>query len=89
MDNMTKIGDVVVYTDGYRRDHDALVTAVWGPNCVNVVFVSGDGAKEDTYGRQIERETSVGRYDAAGNNFGRCFRDVGVEAVFAERPQSK
>lgn len=89
MDNMTKVGGAVVYTDGHRRDHNALVTAVWGPNCINVVFVCGDSAKEDTYGRQIERETSVSRYDAAGNNFGRCFRDVGVEAVFVEHPQSK
>lgn len=69
-------------------------TTRWLPRCGGRTastwcFVSGDGAKEDTYGRQIERETSVGRYDAAGNNFGRCFRDVGVEAVFAERPQSK
>jgi hypothetical protein len=25
----------------------------------NLIFVSGDPAKDDTYGRQIERETSV------------------------------
>jgi hypothetical protein len=89
MDNLTRVGGTVIYTDGYRRDHDALVTAVWGPNCINVVFTSGDSAKEDPYGRQIERETSVSRYDAVSNNFGRCFRDVGVDAVFVERPQSK
>ncbi len=89
MDNLTKVGGTVIYTDGYRHDHEALVTAVWGPNCVNVVFTSSDESKNDTYGRQIERETSVSRYDATSNNFGRCFRDVGVEATFVEHPQSK
>lgn len=28
------------------------------PNCINVVFVSDDIARQDTYGRQIERATS-------------------------------
>jgi hypothetical protein len=85
----TKVGGVVIYTDGYRRDHDALVTAVWGSDCINVVFVCGDESKTDAYGRQIERETSVSRYNATSNNFGRCFRDVGVEAMFVEHPVSK
>jgi len=80
-----KPGDPVIYTDGYRRDYYALVTAVWGPNCINVVFVSGDASKDDTYGRQIEHETSVSRY-TPDNNFGRCFREVGTEAVFVNHP---
>jgi hypothetical protein len=59
MDNLTKVGSTVIYTDGYRCDHQALVTAVWGPDCINVVYVTGDESKTDTYGRQIERQTSV------------------------------
>lgn len=52
------VGDVVVYVDPVARQFNALVTAVWGPTCINVVLVSKDEAKTDTYGRQIERNTS-------------------------------
>lgn len=53
------VGDHVIYVDPVARQHDALVTAVWSPTCINVVFVSGDKGKEDPYGRQIERQTSL------------------------------
>lgn len=49
------VGGRVVYCDEFARDHDALVTAVWGPNCVNVVFVTSDEDRKDQYGRQIMR----------------------------------
>lgn len=80
-----KIGDTVIFTDEYRKDHNALVTAVWGKDCINLVRVSGDDAKTDPYGRQIERNTSVVRYSEA-NHYGMCFRAVGVEAVFPTEP---
>ncbi len=83
-----KIGDPVIFTDEVRRDHNAIITAVWGPDCINLVFVSPDESKTDSYGRQIDRSTSVSRYSET-NNFGRCFRDVGVEAMFVHHPQSK
>jgi hypothetical protein len=51
-------GSSVVYHDPVGRAHQALVTAPWGPTCVNLVFVSSDESKVDTYGRQIERQTS-------------------------------
>ena len=70
-----EVGINVIYTDEHFVDHAALVTAVWGsPDwrehcqlhtgkpavpCVNLVYVSGDKAKDDPYGRQIERNTSV------------------------------
>lgn len=53
-----KFGEAVVFVDPYGVAHPALVTAVWGDKCVNVVFVSRDAEKQDTYGRQIERSTS-------------------------------
>lgn len=64
-----KTSDHVVYVDQVGRRHEALVTIVWennphyspstpAPGC-NLVFVSGDESKDDPYGRQIERETSV------------------------------
>lgn len=82
---MPKVGDSVIYTDPVRVDHSAIVTTVWSADCVNVVYVSADEAKQDQYGRQIERETSVGRYSEA-NCYGRCFRDPGVTATFKSMP---
>ncbi len=65
---MLKVGDPVVYVDPVVVPHNAVITAVWSETClkvvyVNVVYVSGDKSKEDTYGRQIERQTSLLRKD--------------------------
>lgn len=59
----------VIYGDHQGIEHDALVTAVWGENsfeddgtgapCINVVYVTQDDGKTDSYGHQIERDTSV------------------------------
>jgi hypothetical protein len=68
-----EVGSHVLYTDTHFADHVALVTAIWGsPDwrehclaeptnvpCINLVYVSGDSAKDDPYGRQLERATSV------------------------------
>jgi hypothetical protein len=64
---MTKapvLGDTVIFHDPIGTPHPALVTAVWGPTCINVVFVSGDDQKRDSYGRQIERATSIPHKDS-------------------------
>jgi hypothetical protein len=65
MERTLKIGDHVVYVDPQRVEHAALVTHVWQqiaggplPGC-NLTWVSADEARTDTYGRQIERNTSV------------------------------
>lgn len=58
----------IVYGDHTGVEHDALCTAAWGENswgegeqapCINVVYVTSDETKTDSYGRQIERDTSV------------------------------
>lgn len=82
---MTKVGDVVIFTDEVRRDHNAIVTAIWTPDCINVVIVVPDESKTDSYGRQIERRTSVSRYSET-YNVGMCFREVGIEAKFVHHP---
>lgn len=79
---MVNIGDAVVYADSVREEHAALVTDVHSQNCVNVVVVSADKTKYDSYGRQMERYTSVGRFNEAGMNFGNTFR-----AVDSEKPE--
>lgn len=49
--------------DAVGKHHNALVTAVWGTieqvPCINIVIVSTDEAKQDQYGRQLERNTSL------------------------------
>lgn len=72
-----QIRDHVIYADAQRVEHDALVTTIWSPDCINVVYVSGDETKTDNYGRQIARETSVSRF-SENNCFGRSFREVGT-----------
>lgn len=77
-----QVGDHVVYVDPLSIPRQAILTAVWDngdaekyPNpAVNLVFVSGDAAKHDTYGRQIERQTSCGHvsnefYTACPGNY--------------------
>lgn len=69
MERKYEVGQNVIYRDQYGGDHPSVVTAWWPdtahyqpntktPGC-NLVFVSTDETKNDPYGRQIERETSV------------------------------
>ena len=55
---IAKIGDVVIWHDARGKPFNALVQCVWSPECINVVIISGDENKKDTYGRQIEHMTS-------------------------------
>jgi hypothetical protein len=62
-----RIGDHVVYVDPFSKPQQAVLTAVWDSGheeiypspAVNVVWVSADPARTDSYGRQVERATSV------------------------------
>lgn len=57
----------VIYCDHKGVEHEALVTATWGITefedgsapAINIVYVTQDEEKTDSYGRQIERDTSV------------------------------
>jgi hypothetical protein len=54
----------VVFVDPHGVEHNAVVTANWAsPDnptpSINVVYVTKDESKTDSYGRQIERSTSV------------------------------
>lgn len=73
-----KIGEAVVYVDQFGNERPAVLTAVWGEGptpAVNLVFVSDDAEKRDTYGRQIERETSV-VHQSSQSAHGRFWREV-------------
>lgn len=60
------VGDHVIFVDERRRERDALVVAVWpgmsgsdAPPGVNLVTVSLDADRDDAYGRQVERPSSI------------------------------
>lgn len=59
------VGDVIVYTDEFGVEHDALVIAYFGgerpDGALNCVYTSSEASKSDPYGRQIERACSVSR----------------------------
>lgn len=62
-----KIGEAVRFTDSNGVEHNALLTSVFDNGdpdtyptpAVNLCYVSDDAARHDTYGRQMERATSV------------------------------
>ncbi len=63
-ERILEVGDVVTYKDEHGVDHNALVTVVHGntaQSCINVVYTSNDETQRDSWGRQIERASSVQR----------------------------
>lgn len=63
-------GSHVIYVNEFGVPHEAVVTQDWSYGkefdpiggalpSINVVFVTKDEAKTDSYGSQIQRETSV------------------------------
>lgn len=68
------LGQKVVFCDAKGNDRDALVTAVWSETCINLLWVSGDETKTDSYGRQIERQTSVTHATVSGQAHGNYWR---------------
>ena len=56
---MIRHGAACTYVDPRGLHHPALVTAVWGDKCVNVVYVNIEAGQRDNYGQKILRSTSV------------------------------
>lgn len=93
---------VVIYIDERRRETPALLTAVWGEPrhfeseegpktdypCVNLVFVSMDPDCQDSYGRQIARDTSCVHWTNS-SAIGCCWRfmDEVVDMSKIQKPQ--
>jgi hypothetical protein len=63
MDASFGIGSTVIYVDSLGRERNAIVTNCFGPleskPSINVVVVNDDENQTDTYGRKIERFSSV------------------------------
>ncbi len=57
------VGAHVIYVDPVGRQHQAFITAIWGTpkDCplVNLVYANSDENSTDSYGRQIQRQTSL------------------------------
>lgn len=70
-----EVSKPVVFVDGTGKQHSALVTCVFGDPgksvpCINIVLVDDDANRQDSYGRQIRRETSVvHRSSQAGHGY--------------------
>lgn len=70
---MVEIGSVVTFIDPVRKEHKALVTAVFSQDCINLTYVSDDPNKTDNYGRQLERDkTSMPRKGDWNAGAGNC-----------------
>ena len=64
-------GTVVDFYDPRGRRYDALITEVWGPQCVNLIYVNDVEGQKDSYGQKMLRQSSVmhGSYMQAHGNF--------------------
>lgn len=64
-------GKACVFVDSRGRAYDALITEVWGPQCVNVVYVNDVEGQTDSYGQKLLRSASVmhGSLQQAHGNF--------------------
>jgi hypothetical protein len=70
--DQSHVGSPCTYVDPVGQPRPAIITAVHGSECVNVVFVNDDKAQTDNYGRKTERATSVvssARQQAHGNYY--------------------
>jgi len=89
-----EIGQPVVFIDQHRNRVPALIQCVHGePSehegheyypCVNLVFVSRDQNRSDSYGRQIEHQTSVSYWSSQRPVVGFCWYFPGEDVVIDE-----
>ena len=53
------IGTVVEFYDTRGRCYDALITNVFGPLCINLIYVNDVEGQKDNYGQKLIRASSV------------------------------
>lgn len=88
------VGDAVVYHDESGKPHNALVNVAWTPPApgklplVNLLFISGDESRQDSYGRQFERASSVS-HASAWNAHGRYWRFADEEPIAYTPPSAQ
>lgn len=52
-------GTACIYVDPRGKSCHALITEVWGPQCVNVVYVNDLEGQRDNFGQKLLRASSV------------------------------
>ncbi|QIG71393.1 hypothetical protein EVB32_279 [Rhizobium phage RHph_TM39] len=52
-------GTACKYYDTRGKAYDAIITEVWGPQCVNLVYVNDVEGQKDSYGQKLIRSCSV------------------------------
>jgi hypothetical protein len=64
-------GKSCVFYDARGKAFDALITEVWGPQCVNIVYCNDVEGQNDQYGQKLIRATSImhGSIQQAHGNF--------------------
>lgn len=81
MERQPQPGDLVIYHDSKGVGHSALVTCTWSSKAhplINLVYVSGDENRQDSYGRQLERSTST-MHKSQSNVHGNYWRFIDEE----------
>lgn len=89
----TKVGDPVVWHDENGNPHNALIICVFpaqesGMGLLNIMLPSPDENQEDSYGRQIHRETSC-MHKSSSNVHGRYWRYLDEEPNPYVAPEQK
>lgn len=67
-DRQATVGDFVLYVDESGIKHCGIVSAVFGPEHINIIYVSENPLKTDEYGRQIERGLTVSNRKMPGEH---------------------
>ena len=65
------VGRACVFHDPRGRAYDALITAVHGSQCVNLVYVNDAAGQKDNYGQKVMRSSSCmhGNIQQAHGNY--------------------
>lgn len=71
---MPEVGKVVFFHDSRGKEHEALVVLVHHETCINLVYVSSDESRQDSNGRQIERDSSSQHKSMMGGVHGNYWR---------------
>tara|TARA_B100001146_G_C16162243_1_gene426184 strand:- start:1015 stop:1302 length:288 start_codon:yes stop_codon:yes gene_type:complete len=55
----THRGTHCIFVDPRGKEYDALITEVWGPQCINLLYINDHEGQRDSYGQKVLRASSV------------------------------
>lgn len=69
--DQSHVGKACVFFDPRGQKFDALITAVWGKQCINLVYVNDAEGQKDSYGQKVMRSSSCmhGNVQQAHGNY--------------------